>query len=195
MKPGLTKVRVKSQAINLPRHPRRADLKSRHERKCRSFPVLPRNMIFFTRELYNGYQPKSGWERKAITKTNRNSKLYQKYFRLIRPFLPASAIKLSSFNFHDSELLVWRCRGGKLEVVLDTFGTFVPLPARYAHLTFLGVSQCPSEIPRKKEWWLFDEFHLGSQSRFCLHLMFTETDVQIAADAVRVRFKNEVCEI
>src|SRR5437868_11574169 len=101
-------------------------------------------MIFFTRELYQGYQEKSGWTRSATVKTNRNSKLYQRYFRLIRPFLPDSAIKFSKLSFHDSELLTWNCHAGKLWVVLDTYGVSVPLPGRYAHITFRGVPHCPS---------------------------------------------------
>jgi len=139
-------------------------------------------MIFFTRELYEGYQEESGWTRKATTKAYRNIKLYKKYFRLIRPFLPDSAAKFENLNFHDSQLVDWRCRGGKLELVLDTSGVLVPLPGRYAHVTFQGVRRCPSRVPRKKEWWLYSEFHLGSRSNFCLHVMFTETDVEIAAD-------------
>jgi Protein of unknown function (DUF4085) len=148
-------------------------------------------MLFFTRELYEGYQEKSGWTRTATTKANRNFKLYEKYFRLIRPFLTDSAIRFSKFSFHDSELVSWNCRDGRLRLVLDTFGVSVPLPERYAHVTFQGVRQCPSHIPRKKEWWLYSEFHLGSRSNFCLHVMFTKTDVKIAADEIRVRFKNE----
>jgi hypothetical protein len=147
-------------------------------------------MIFFTRELYKGYQEKSGWTRTATTKANRNFKLYQKYFRLIRPFLPDSAIRFSTLGFHDSELVAWRYRGGKLQIVLDTSGVFAPLPARYAHVTFQGARQRPHH-PRKKEWWLYSEFHLGSRSNFRLHVMFTATDVVIAADEVRLRFKNE----
>src|SRR3954465_15060412 len=148
-------------------------------------------MIFFTRALYDGYQEESGWTRTATAKTNRNAKLYQKYFRLIRPFLAESAIEFSKVSFHDSEVVAWKCRGGKLELVLDTFGACIPLPRRYAHITFQGVRQCPSPIPRKKEWWLYSEFHLGSRSNFCLHVMFTETDVKIAADEIAVRFKDK----
>jgi hypothetical protein len=148
-------------------------------------------MIFFTRELYQGYQDKSGWTRTATTKTNRRFKLYKKYFRLIQPSLTDSAISFSKLSFHDSELVTWNCRGGRLQLVLDTSGCFVPFPKRYAHITFRGVRQCPPHAPRKKEWWLYSELHLGSRSNFSLHVMFTETDVEIAADEIRVSFKNE----
>jgi hypothetical protein len=76
-------------------------------------------------------------------------------------------------------------------VVLDTYGVSVPLPGRYAHITFRGVPHSPSQVPRKKEWWLHSECHLGSRSNFCLHVMFTGTDVEIAADEVKFAFKDE----
>ena len=148
-------------------------------------------MIFFTRELYEGYQDKSGWTRMASRKAGRNLKLYDKYRRLIRPFLPDSAIRFSSLGFHDSELVAWDCPGGRLQLVLDTAGVFVPFRRRYAHVTFLGMQRCPPQVPHKKEWWLYSEFHLGSRTNFCLHVMFTETDVEIAANEIRLRFKNE----
>ncbi len=96
-------------------------------------------MIFFTRELHEGYQDDSGWTRLAAMKYGRNFKIYK----------------------------------------------------RYAHITFTGVRRCPARLPRKKEWWHSDEFHLGSRSKFCLHVMFSKTDVEIPADEIRLRFENE----
>lgn len=148
-------------------------------------------MIFITRELYDGWQEKSGWTRTATAKTARNFKLYRRYLRLIRPFLPDSAIRFSKFSFHDAEVVACSCGGGKLKLVLDTAGVFAPLPARYAHITFKGVRQSPFPMPRKKEWWFYSEVHLGSRSKFCLHVMFTQTDVEISADEVGVIFKND----
>jgi hypothetical protein len=148
-------------------------------------------MIFFTRELHEGYQDDSGWTRLAAMQYGRNFKLYKRYFRLIQPFLPASAIRFSTFGFHDCEIIERGWREQKLHVILDTAGAIMPLPKRYAHITFTGVRRCPARLPRKKEWWHSDEFHLGSRSKFCLHVMFTKTDVEIPADEIRLRFQHE----
>lgn len=148
-------------------------------------------MIFFTRELHEGYQEGSGWTRLATMRYGRNFKLYKKYFRLIRPFLPLSAIRFSTFGFHDCEVIECDWRAQKLHLILDTAGAIIRLPKRYAHITFTGVRRCPERLPSKKEWWLSTEFHLGSQSKFCLHVMFTNTDVEIPADEVRLRFHDE----
>jgi hypothetical protein len=148
-------------------------------------------MLFFTRELFEGFQPDSGWERSATIKVNRNSKLYKKYFRLIRPFLPKSAIRFEQFGFHDSEVIERMWKDEKLFLLLDTAGTFLPLPKRYAHLTFTGVRRCPPQLPKKKEWWNWDEFHLGSRTKFSLHVMFTRSEIEIPADDIRLRFKND----
>ena len=148
-------------------------------------------MIFFTRELHEGYQDDSGWTRLAAVKYSRNFKLYKKYFRIIRPFLPSSAIRFSKFGFHDCEV-IWRdWREQKLHLILDTAGAIMPLPRRYAHITIIGVRRCPARLPRKKEWWHSDEFHLGSRSKFCLHVMFTKTDVEIPADEIRLAFNDK----
>ena len=148
-------------------------------------------MIFFTRELHEGYQDDSGWTRSATMKYSRNFKVYGKYFRLISPFLPSSAIRFSKFGFHDSEVVARHWKDEKLRLILDTAGAIFPLPRRYAHITFTGVRVCPSQLPRKKEWWRSDEFHLGSRSKFCLHVMFTKTDVEIPADQIRLTFKDK----
>ena len=148
-------------------------------------------MIFFTRELHEGYQDDSGWTRRATIKYGRNFELYKKYFRLVRPFLPLSAIRFSEFDFHDCEIVECYWRARKFYMVLDTAGALDPFPKRYAHITFTSVHRCPSPLPRKREWWHSSEFHLGSRSKFCLHLMFTQTDLEIPADEIRLRFKNE----
>lgn len=66
-------------------------------------------MIFVTRQLYEGYQHGSGWERRAD-------------------------------------------RPGRL----------------------------------RGQWWLYDEAHLSSHSRFSLHVMFDKSDVEIDADALEI---------
>jgi hypothetical protein len=148
-------------------------------------------MLFFTRELYDGSQDGSGWTRVARFKIERICKLYKRYFRLIRPSLSLSAVAFDKFSFHDSQIVERRWRDQKLCLILDTAGAFHAFPKRHAHITFTGVRHPPSPLPQKKDWWIWDELHLGSRTKFSLHVMFTETEIEIPADNVSVRFKNE----
>jgi len=147
-------------------------------------------MLFFTRELYDGSQEESGWMRTSRSKVERNCKLYKKYFRLIRPFLPYSTVAFDKFSFHDAQIVARSWRDQKLCLTLDTAGAFHAFPKRYAHITFTGVRHSPSPLPRNKDWWIWDEFHLGSRTKFSLHVMFTETEIEIPAEEIRLRFKS-----
>jgi hypothetical protein len=149
-------------------------------------------MLFFTRELYDGCQDESGWTRTARSKIEHNCKLYKRYFRLIRPFLPPSAVAFDKFGFHDAQIVERNWRDQKLILILDTARTFFIFPKRYAHITFTGVRHSPSPLPKKKDWWIWDEFHLGSRTKFSLHVMFTKTEIQIPADDIRLRFKSNI---
>jgi hypothetical protein len=147
-------------------------------------------MIFFTREIHEGYQDKSGWTRTATTKAKRNHLLYKKYFRLIQPFLPASALAFSKLPLHDCELLGCHWQKGKLSMALDTAGAFTRFPRRYLKVTFSGVREKPKRLPRKGEWWYADEFHLGSRTKFVLHVSFTSTDIEIPADEIKFKLSD-----
>ena len=133
-------------------------------------------MLFFTRELYDGCQDGSGWTQTARSKIERNCKLYKKYFRLIRTFLPRSAIRFDEFSFHDAQIVERSWRNQKLSLILDTARAFHAFPNHYAHITFTGVRSCPSPLPQKGDWWIWDEFHLGSRAKFSLHIMFTKSE-------------------
>jgi hypothetical protein len=108
-------------------------------------------MIFFTREIHEGYQDNSGWTRTATAKAKRNQLLYKKYFRLIQPFLPSTALAFSKLPLHDCELLGCHWQKGKLSMVLDTTGAFTPFARRYLSLGFTGVREKPRRLPRKGE--------------------------------------------
>jgi len=148
-------------------------------------------MIFYTRELHEGVQDSSGWTRKATIKFHRNIKLYREYFRLIAPYLPKSALQFATFNFHDAELIKVRLEKDRLSFILDTAGCFKAFPDRYAYITFSGVHKLPKPLPKKNEWWVYDEFHLAGRNKFCFHLMFTETDIQISADEISLKFRDD----
>ena len=56
-------------------------------------------MIFYTRELFKGYQDDSGWTRKATANLNRNIIVYKEYFNIISRFLPESVIQFNGMIF------------------------------------------------------------------------------------------------
>ena len=149
-------------------------------------------MIFFPRDLQEGIQDSSGWTRKATRKFNRNLRLYKKYFSLIRPHLPASAIAFSKYSFHDSEVANVQWEAGKLFLILDTEHEEMPFPERYVHLIFASVIKRPKILPKKREWWNLEELHLGTRINFCLHVLFTNSEMEIAADEVRIKILDSL---
>ena len=69
----------------------------------------------------------------------------------------------------------------------------MPFSERYVHITFTAVRKRPLHLPSKKEWWNWEEFHLGGgRSKFCLHVLFTDTTVEISADEISLRFSNQI---
>src|SRR5262245_22800671 len=58
-------------------------------------------MVFFTRKLYVGIQPKSGWERRAERDWHRRADIYAKYLEVISAMLPAPVRRLCKQGLHD----------------------------------------------------------------------------------------------
>ncbi len=76
-------------------------------------------MVFFTRELYLGIQPKSGWERRAEREWYRRDDIYTKYYEVISPMLPASVRRLCKQGLHDGVVREATFGGGELVVLVD----------------------------------------------------------------------------
>jgi hypothetical protein len=53
---------------------------------------------------------------------------------------------------------------------------------RRVRLTFSGVRRRIPVRELRKQWWLYDEAHLSSKTRFSLHVMFDSSDIEIEAD-------------
>jgi hypothetical protein len=140
-------------------------------------------MIFFTRELYQGYQPGSGWERRATREWNRASDDYRRYFEVISPRLPASVRRLCNSGPHDGVIRSASHRGGELVLVLDVSGALGQFQSRRPlRLTFRGVPGRIRTSHLAGQWWLYQEAHLRPAARFSLHVLFDTHELEIDAD-------------
>jgi hypothetical protein len=139
-------------------------------------------MIFFTRELQDGIQPKSGWERRAGREFDRAVEEYRRYFEVISPRLPASVRRLCSDGPHDGVVQSASHRDGELVLVLDVSGTLGQFRSRRPlRLTFRGV---PGRIRTSHlvgQWWLYQEAHLRPAGRFSVQVLFDTDELEIDA--------------
>jgi|GEM_PF-6539587 hypothetical protein len=142
-------------------------------------------MIFFTRALYEGFQPDSGWERKAMGEWQRRSKAYNECLRIITPLLPVTVHRFCRQDLHDCKVVKAVFGKSFVRFVLDAKHAF-SLPHALYELTFKGVSSFRGAKQLSGRWWLYDEFHLCSSSPFCFHVMFDEGEIEI--DAAKVSF-------
>ena len=74
-------------------------------------------MVFFTCELFLGYQPGSSWERKALREWDRRVKLYDRYLDFIEAMLPPSVRRLCKNGPHDGVVREARFARGELVLV------------------------------------------------------------------------------
>jgi uncharacterized protein DUF4085 len=143
-------------------------------------------MIFFTRKLYEGYQPNSGWERRALNTWHKLDALYQDYRKLIAPLVPKSIVELDGHGLHDAVITSCSMANGKLTIVLDATNALSKWRGKFVTLHFTGVINRVPTRSIKGQWWLYSELHLSSAARFSLQVMLTGTDLQIDADDVRI---------
>ncbi|HEX8914765.1 MAG TPA: DUF4085 family protein [Humisphaera sp.] len=136
-------------------------------------------MIFFTRQLYSGGQPASGWERRAHNEWGRRLKIYDAYLAAIGPMLPASVRKLMSRGLHDGIVRAAEYRAGVLTMVVEGGWGF---GGRTARLVFRGVRGRPAVAKLVGEWWLYDEAHLSANAAFAVHVLFTRRELAIEAN-------------
>jgi len=142
-------------------------------------------MIFFTRELFLGYQPKSGRERAAMREWDRNSDIYQAYRHIIRPLLPRRIVQVADGSLHDAVVRRVVQSKNKLELTLDTSGSFSRFCPRPIRLTFTGLRRQVSIRGLVGQWWLYDEVHLSPRTRFNLQVLLTESELEIEANDVK----------
>jgi hypothetical protein len=139
-------------------------------------------MVFFTRELYAGSQPGSGWERRAQREWDRARDIYERYFEVIAPLLPAPVRRICADGPHDGVVTSASHRDGKLVLVLDTSHALGGFRSRRPiRLTFRGV---PGRLRTSRlvgRWWLYQEAHLRPGGRFSLQVLFETEELEIDA--------------
>jgi Protein of unknown function (DUF4085) len=145
-------------------------------------------MVFFTRELYLGIQPKSGRERRAEREWDRRSDIYAKYGEVIGPLLPAPVRRLCKQGLHDGVIRKAAFKGGELVLVVDATNALSGFRGRQVRLTFRGVRGRPSISKLVGQWWLYEEAHLTSRARFSLHVLLDPSEVEIEADELIINF-------
>jgi hypothetical protein len=144
-------------------------------------------MVFFTRQLYDGMQPESGWERRATAEWMRRWKISRRYEAIIAPLLPASVVRLSRETLHDAVVESVEQRTGKLTFVMDARRALGGFAGRRIRLVFTGVQRRIRTRGLVGHSWLYEEAHLCSRAKFALHVLFDSTELEIEADELRIR--------
>jgi hypothetical protein len=143
-------------------------------------------VIFFTRELFLGIQPKSGWERRAEREWYRRSDIYAQYTKVIAPLLPPSVRRLCKASLHDGVLSRVALKDGELTMHVDATNALSDFRGRQVRLTFQGVRDRPAVSKLDGEWWLYEEAHLTSRARFNLQVLFNREEMEIEAEGLLI---------
>jgi len=150
-------------------------------------------MVFFTRDLYLGVQPNSGWERRAEREWERRSDIYARYFEVIAPLLPTPVRRLCREGLHDGVIQEASFKDGELVLAVDTTNTpFGRFGGRQVWLTFRGVRGRPRVARLVGQWWLYEEAHLSSRARFSLQVLFDPSELEIEADELVIAMTSRV---
>ena len=144
-------------------------------------------MVFFTRQLYDGMQPESGWERRAEREWTRRLKTYRRYEAVIAPLLPTSVVRLSRETLHDAVVQSVEQSTGSLTFDLDARRALGGFGGRRVRLSFTGVRRRIRTRGLVGHWWLYEEAHLSSRAKFALHVLFDTTELEIEAEELRIR--------
>jgi hypothetical protein len=144
-------------------------------------------MIFFTRELYGGVQPKSGWEHRAEREWYRRADIYAQYLEVITPLLPASVRRICTQGLHDGVIRAASRRNDELVLLIDTTKALSGFRGRQVELRFRGVRGRPAISNLVGQWWLYEEAHLCSHARFNIQVLFTRSELEVEADELSIK--------
>jgi hypothetical protein len=146
-------------------------------------------MIFISRELYDGIQLDSGWERRAEREWRKRSEIYDRHYKLIAPLLPTGVRRISRFGIHDAIVESVTQNKGEICFLLDTSKALGAFRGRRLRLKFLGAHRRIPTRGLRGQWWLYHEAHLSHNARFLFQIMFHKTDVDIEANDLRIDTK------
>jgi hypothetical protein len=144
-------------------------------------------MVFFTRELFRGIQPQSGWERRAEREWHRRAEIYARYAEVISTLLPASVRRLCKEGLHDGVVREATLKQGELVLVVDATNALSGFRGRQVRLTFRGVRGRPAISTLVGQWWLCQEAHLCSRARFNLQVLFDPSELELEADELVIK--------
>ena len=142
-------------------------------------------MIFFTRDLYEGIQPQSGWERRALREWKRRSRLYSRYVPVIVPLLPRAVARLCRIGLHDALVHAAKSTSDSFNVTLDARDALSEFRGDMVTLAFTGVR---GRVPTRRllgDTWLYEEAHLAAGG-FTLHVLFEHTDLEVRATGLSI---------
>jgi hypothetical protein len=144
-------------------------------------------MIFLTRELYKNTQSITKQGRAADREWWRRLKIYEQYESVISPLLPRSVIQFGRKSFHDAVIESVSQSSGRIVLILDArpcvSGSF---HGHRVRLTFEGVRRSIRTRGLAGQWWFYHEVHLCSRAKFSLHLLFTNSDLEIESDEIQI---------
>jgi hypothetical protein len=143
-------------------------------------------MIFITRELYDGIQLDSGWERCAEREWKQRSAIYERHYELVAPFLPAGMRRLCHYGLHDAVVQSATQNDGSLCLVMDAAKALGHFRGQRLRLTFVGLRRRIALRGLRGQWWLYHEAHLSNKTRYLFQIMFHKSDVDIEADDLRI---------
>ena len=112
--------------------------------------------------------------------------IYHDYRKAIAPLMPRSAIELDRHGLHDAIITSCSMTDGELKIVLDTTHALSKWRGGSVTLRFVGVKNRIRTRSLRGQWWLYSELHLTSSASFSLHVLLTNTDLQIDADDVNI---------
>jgi hypothetical protein len=144
-------------------------------------------MIFYTRQLQDGVQDDSGWTRRAGNEWRRRDKIYRRYVAAITPMLPASVVRFCREGLHDAVVESVKQDSDTLTLLMDTRGTFGIYRGRRVRLVFRGLRRRVATRGWVGRWWLYEEPHLCSRTRFSLHVLFDQGETEIEADELSIQ--------
>jgi hypothetical protein len=94
---------------------------------------------------------------------------------------------------HDAQVVSAIRKRDTVTLVMDTSSAVSRFRGYCVHVCFNGVK---SRVPLRDlagQWWLYQEAHLCSRSRFSFHIMFDKSDVEVEADHLVIKqFKQQL---